>query len=317
MESLPEEISYIRPYLTRSEEMKVADPIISYYTLRYALQQALDVHKQNPNNKEVKQYMMSMMGIMEEKRKSLGEVAEPKAHFERFITMLFVSCDNDDRKIGSTKATAQKFLVLSYFIEAMGVFEELPPDWVEKRKYCKWKAADILKALKRGEQPLPGGPSERDGNGNVEEKKEEEKASRLPESSAPAPFVPPPRPQYDAVPRSEPPPPVVPQVRPQPDAVPRSEPPPESQYKYNPPPEAARKAPVTANPAPPRVDAKESTDKRVTVSRGAVLSKEHRAAIDLAKKMAMNGVQELEYKNIQQARVAFENAIRALDAFNS
>jgi len=32
----------------------------------------------------------------------------------------------------------------------MNVFEELPPDWEEKRKYCKWKANDIAKALKEG-----------------------------------------------------------------------------------------------------------------------------------------------------------------------
>jgi len=35
----------------------------------------------------------------------------------------------------------------------MRVFGELPPDWEEKRKYCKWKAVDINRALKEGRVP--------------------------------------------------------------------------------------------------------------------------------------------------------------------
>lgn len=283
MESIPDEIGYIKPYLMRSEEMKQADPIVSYYTLRYALQISLDFHKQNPTNSQVKQYIMNMMGVMEEKRKALGEVFEPQQHFEKFITMLFVSCDNDDRKVGSTKSTAQKFLVLSYFIDAMGVFEELPPDWVEKRKYCKWKAADILKALKKGEQPLPGGPGERNGAGMPEERKNEREAVKKPEEI--------PKKAPEEMPKKS-----------SDGALPTN------QYKYTPP--EAEKAPVVNRPS---ASVTETGNKP---GRG-VLSKEHRAALELSKKMALNAVQELEYKNIQQARIAFEKAIRALDAFDN
>ena len=128
MEAIPEEISFIKPFIQRSEEMKQADPIVSYYTLRYALQSALEFHKQNPKNEKVKQFLIKSMEQMEVKRKELGEVPSPKEHYEKFVTILFVSYDNEDRKTGSTKVTAQKFLVLSYFIQAMSVFEELPPD---------------------------------------------------------------------------------------------------------------------------------------------------------------------------------------------
>ena len=33
-----------------------------------------------------------------------------------------------------------------------------PPQIAEKKKYAKYKANDILKAVKEGRQPTPGGP---------------------------------------------------------------------------------------------------------------------------------------------------------------
>ena len=308
MEAIPDEVMFIKPYMMRAEEMKVADPIVSYYTLRYALQSALEYHKQNPTNEKVKQYLINTMGIMEERRKLLGEVTEPQAYFEKFVTILFVSADNDDRTDGSTKLTAQKFLILSYFIEAMNVFGELPPDWVEKRKYCKWKAADILKAIKKGERPLPGGPNEREGAQlppPVEERKQE--SMKGPEGNF-NPIPPPrsqPEPSFKPEPAFKQEPPVF-----KPEPAFKPDPPPSNQSKYIPPPSIEKKAPVLPIPTI------EVPERKPGGSR-TVISKELRAAMDQAKKFALNGVQELEYKNIQQARIAFENAIRSLDAFNN
>lgn len=40
----------------------------------------------------------------------------------------------------------------------MSVFGELESDVVEKIKYSKFKAAEIMKAIKSGKTPAPGGP---------------------------------------------------------------------------------------------------------------------------------------------------------------
>jgi Vta1 like len=306
MEAIPEEIMYIKPFILRSEEMKVADPIISYYILRYALQTGLEYHKQNSSNEKVKQYLLSMMGLMETKKKELGEVPEPQSHYEKFITLLFVSADNDDRKVGATKATAQKFLILSYFIEAMNVFEELPPDWEEKRKYCKWKAADILKALKRGEKPIPGGPNERNLPQSLGE--ETKNAQYVPpDTKFELPDVPPPITEKKIDDQYFYSPPPLPEKKN------------DDQYSYIPPPLPEKKIPVIEKPKipPPPIEKVENKRPERPAANRNVQTKEQRAIVEQAKKFAQNGIQELEYKNIQQARIAFEKAIKALEDYNN
>jgi vacuolar protein sorting-associated protein VTA1 len=44
------------------------------------------------------------------------------------------------------------------FFDVLQQFGALPSDLVDMRKYCKWKAADILKAVKEGRKPDVGGP---------------------------------------------------------------------------------------------------------------------------------------------------------------
>ncbi len=46
----------------------------------------------------------------------------------------------------------------SDFIALLTCFGPLEPEWVEREKYCKFKAGTILKALKNGEQPARGNP---------------------------------------------------------------------------------------------------------------------------------------------------------------
>lgn len=46
----------------------------------------------------------------------------------------------------------------SDFIALLTCFGALESEWQEREKYCKYKAATILKALKNGEQPPRGNP---------------------------------------------------------------------------------------------------------------------------------------------------------------
>lgn len=137
MAKLPDDLKFIKPFLVRSLEMESAIPLISYYTHLYAVQLAIEYHKQYPKNQVVKQYVHQLLDETEQKKTQLGEVQNAKDQFEAFCTSLFVRADTEDRKQGSTRQTAHTFLVAGYFIEAMRVFEELPPDWEEKRVYCK------------------------------------------------------------------------------------------------------------------------------------------------------------------------------------
>ena len=317
MENLPEELNSIKPFLVRSEEMKTADPVISYYCYRYAAQLAMEVRKQNQANQEITSFLGNMLNVMESKKKEIADVQDPREHYEKFITMLFISADNDDRKTGSTKKTAQKFLILSYFIEAYNVFEDLRNDWEEKRIYCKWKTADILKAIKNGQQPLPGGPGERNGG--------EEVKSYVPGGSAayqPAPAFQP----VAAAPNLGNPPQFHPAGGfvnvPNNDFNPS---PPQSYSKpADPPPPPARQAPQpTPTPTPIAYKPQEMPSKPQTSTipstrpARSTITPEQRKLLEQAKKLGQNSVQEIDYKNIPQAISSLKQAIQLLENYYS
>ena len=46
----------------------------------------------------------------------------------------------------------------SDFIAILSIFGNLESEWQEREKYCKYKAATILKAIKNGEEPPRGNP---------------------------------------------------------------------------------------------------------------------------------------------------------------
>ena len=60
------------------------------------------------------------------------------------------------------RKTAKTFLAASIFLELLKTFGELDPEVEAKIKYSKWKAADIMKALREGRVPSAGPPGEED-----------------------------------------------------------------------------------------------------------------------------------------------------------
>jgi hypothetical protein len=66
--------------------------------------------------------------------------------------------DREDRAGKASANTARTFMAAAAFFDVLQQFGALPSDLVDMRKYCKWKAADILKAIKEGRKPDVGGP---------------------------------------------------------------------------------------------------------------------------------------------------------------
>ena len=182
MEAIPGEIMFIKPYLLRSEEMKDVDPIISYYTLKYALRLALEYSRKNGKRTETKTYLLGITAILQEKGNYITENIQSQQHFEKFIKNLFVSAENQERKSGSTKETSQKFLILSYFIDSFNIFGEISQDWLEKKYYCIRKAENNFEDITNNGRLLP---SESNENNRLalSSIKEEEKQNLLPKSS--------------------------------------------------------------------------------------------------------------------------------------
>lgn len=94
-------------------------------------------------------------------KKALGDVSKEDHKFtvENFVMSVFAKTDKDERiceKI--TKQNAIDFKRCADFIQLLTIFGELDADWKEREKYCKYKAATIVKCLKSGEEPQRGNP---------------------------------------------------------------------------------------------------------------------------------------------------------------
>ena len=78
---------------------------------------------------------------------------------ENYAYNIFSKADDEYRAGNSTKETARNFYAASTFFDILEQFGPLDDEVLEKRKYSKWKAADILKAIQSGQRPtLPDTP---------------------------------------------------------------------------------------------------------------------------------------------------------------
>ncbi|KAL0088430.1 Vta1 like-domain-containing protein [Phycomyces blakesleeanus] len=169
--SIPEELKYITPYVQRSQELAERDPIVSYYAQYYAVKLAI---ARGPNNKDTNAYLSHLLDSLEKLKAALGTDNEAivddivgYAHVENFALKVFLNADNEDRSGNASKKTAKNFLAASIFLELLKSFGDLDPEVEAKIKYAKWKAADIMKALREGRTPVPGPPG-----GIIEENEE-------------------------------------------------------------------------------------------------------------------------------------------------
>eukprot|EP00842_Homolaphlyctis_polyrhiza_P006504 jgi/Hompol1/6855/HPOL_000365-RA len=80
------------------------------------------------------------------------------AHVENFALRIFLNADNEDRAGHASKKTAKTFLAASIFLELLKNFGEIDQETQQKIRYAKFKAADIMKAIKEGRTPVPGPP---------------------------------------------------------------------------------------------------------------------------------------------------------------
>ncbi|KAI8647677.1 Vta1 like-domain-containing protein [Parasitella parasitica] len=158
---IPNDIKYITPYIQRGQEISSIDPIVSYYAQYYAAKLAI---ARGPRTKETTDYLSHLLDALETQKQAIGANEAitndlvGTAHIENFGLKIFTKADNEDRAGKSTKKTAKAFLAASIFLELLKTFGDLDLMIEEKIKYSKWKAADIMKALREGRVPTSGPP---------------------------------------------------------------------------------------------------------------------------------------------------------------
>ncbi|KAI8369720.1 Vta1 like-domain-containing protein [Blakeslea trispora] len=150
--NIPTELKFISPYIQRAQELANRDPIVSYYAMA-----------KGARTKETKDYLFQLLDTLEAKTiddEAITNDLVGYAHVENFALKVFLNADNEDRAGKASKKTAKTFLAASIFLELLKVFGELDAEVESKIKYAKWKATDIMKALREGRVPTPGPPNE-------------------------------------------------------------------------------------------------------------------------------------------------------------
>ncbi|CAO3586604.1 unnamed protein product [Absidia cylindrospora] len=161
---IPEDLKYLTPYIQRGQELDNRESIVAYYAYYYAVKLAIS---RGPSNKTTNGYLSHLLDSLEQKKQALGADNEAitddlvgYSHVENFALKVFMIADNEDRSGQASKKTAKTFLAASVLLELLKVFGELDPEVDGKIKYAKWKAADIVKAIREGRVPTPGAPGE-------------------------------------------------------------------------------------------------------------------------------------------------------------
>mmetsp|Transcript_5165 Transcript_5165/g.7910 ORF Transcript_5165/g.7910 Transcript_5165/m.7910 type:complete len:316 (+) Transcript_5165:74-1021(+) len=167
---IPPELKPISPYIRRAEELErdTSNPDhkdIAYFCRAYAMEKAMELRAQCSSG-DVDQFLMTLMTELENTKASLppGLSSRGKPLCESFALSLFTRADEEDRAGVANKETARMFYNASSFFDILKQFGDVDEEMENKNKYCKWKATDIMKALKEGRKPTPGGYGE-DGTG--------------------------------------------------------------------------------------------------------------------------------------------------------
>jgi vacuolar protein sorting-associated protein VTA1 len=103
--------------------------------------------------KEVKQYVIQLMGQLESEKAGLGSPSSTDGQIavENLASTIFANADSAEREGRADKNVAIAFYtaVLLYDVDLQ--FGELTPDLVEKRKYAMWKSSAINRCIKEGD----------------------------------------------------------------------------------------------------------------------------------------------------------------------
>jgi len=176
--SVPPQFKKLKKYIREGKKLSNRQPGPAYYTLLFAVQQAMTIDSQST---EAKIFIGNVMDDME-KIKSKPEYPdiaqeEHKVAIEELALRVFDAADEVDKRGEATKKTAQAFSTAFVLCDVLKHFGDRDEEIVTKGKYALMKTASILTALKQGKKPEAGIPEEM--KAKVEEKLPEPNAVGL------------------------------------------------------------------------------------------------------------------------------------------
>jgi len=155
---IPTQFKPLTAYIRRAEELdrEVGNPnapVVAYFCRFYAINKGMTMGV--PQNEMG--FLAKLMDVLEQSKKKNPDIEKNgKAVCQDFALQVFSTADDEDRNTGSTMSTAKVFYAAAAFFDILEQFGDLEPDVLEKRRYSKWKAAEIAKAIKEGRKPAQG-----------------------------------------------------------------------------------------------------------------------------------------------------------------
>ena len=164
--SVPADMKACKSFLQRAEELdRASDPnakVVAYHCRQYAMELGIALRDRAADAEAATAFLLGLMDALEHEKKALGDVSREDGEqiVFQFASDVFARADAEDRARAATKNTARTFYAASVFFDALKQFGERGEEVEEKTRYAKWKATEILKAIKEGREVAPGGPGD-------------------------------------------------------------------------------------------------------------------------------------------------------------
>mmetsp|Transcript_26567 Transcript_26567/g.45349 ORF Transcript_26567/g.45349 Transcript_26567/m.45349 type:complete len:413 (+) Transcript_26567:152-1390(+) len=195
---VPPSLKKIKVFLTRATELDrdKSNPesrVVAYNCRQYAVLQGIPLASSPGADASAKTYLGELLGELEREKEAMA-VFSKSEHWKicrKVSDRVFEKADGEDRGGVANKGTAKTFYAAGTFYEILQQFYDKEEEGVEmeeevkerrkeeeqRRLYCKWKATDILNAVKEGRTPTRGGYQQ-------ETTEEEEEDVALPPAAA-------------------------------------------------------------------------------------------------------------------------------------
>lgn len=190
---IPPELKRITPYIRRAEELDQdkSNPesrLVAFYARQYAVYMGIPISK----GEAAKKCLGILLGQLEREKPVMDTFTRDESKFlcRKFAFKVFDKADAEDRMGMANKTTAKTFYAAATFLEILTQFypdDDESEDREEEKKrtvYAKWKATEILKAIKEGRAPTAGGYGEQQEEEDVGVEAPETKPSAAEPKSA-------------------------------------------------------------------------------------------------------------------------------------
>eukprot|EP00608_Synchroma_pusillum_P008234 CAMPEP_0198422618 /NCGR_PEP_ID=MMETSP1452-20131203/2517_1 /TAXON_ID=1181717 /ORGANISM="Synchroma pusillum, Strain CCMP3072" /LENGTH=231 /DNA_ID=CAMNT_0044142891 /DNA_START=23 /DNA_END=714 /DNA_ORIENTATION=- len=161
---VPPALKPVLSYIKRAEELDAdtSNPnsaTVAFFCRSYAVQRALELRQEGATGDDVTNFLVTLMGRLEADKatvpNSTPEAGQPI--MEEFARSVFKKADDEDRAGVADKGTARTFYAAGSFLDTLQQFGELSPEVAQMKKYAKWKAGEIITAIRDGRPIQPGG----------------------------------------------------------------------------------------------------------------------------------------------------------------